>query len=286
MTGSNTIVYQEAWTTKLQEQLDEPNKFKEICRVEYTNDRVLHNPYHTDPTVQDHTRGCAYTFQKVTLTDDSVTINTSKILPMMIDRADRAQQTFMRQMEMAERQGVLLNEAIETAVYADHANFTDFDNSAIGGGAGNITVSSSNIDDIIRGLKREIREANGEGLLERNGGFVVWRPADLEILEGFMQANGYVMADRALAKGTVQGINYMGMEHYSSNLLTSGHVFAGVKNLYHVGILKDTYGQIVVVDEPADSSGSYSAIGVISRVDYKGKVWNNISGLLFDVTVE
>jgi len=281
----NTIVYAEEWTIKAQERLSENNKWKEICNVEYTNDRVLHNPYITDPTVQTTARGTAYTHQAVTLTDDSVTISSIGILPQLIDRADLAQQTFVNQMELADRQAVLLNEAIETAMLAAHAQWTNFDNASIGGAVGNITVSASNIDDIIRGIKREIREANGEGLLERNGGFIVWRPADFEILEAYMQANGFVTSDSALNGGSKQGMNYMGMSHYSSNKIAAGHLFAGVKKLFHLGIVKATYGQVVIDSEPATADGAMSAIAVVMRVDYAFKAWNKIVPVLFDVLV-
>jgi len=71
---------------------------------------------------------------------------------------------------------------------ANHGMWTDFDNSAIGGAAGNITVDANNLDDIVRGVKREIREANGKDLMKRNGVFIIWRAADFEILEQVAQA--------------------------------------------------------------------------------------------------
>jgi hypothetical protein len=156
-------------------------------------------------------------------------------------------------------------------------------------------VSSTNIDDIIRGIKREIRKANGETFLERNGGFIVWRPQDLELLEQFMQANGFMSADRGLnggspldgggTLGAPKSIEYMGMSHYSSNLLTSGHVIAGVKKLYHLGIVKDTYGQVKITQDPVVSGAQISGIGINSRVDFKGKAWHNVKPLLFNVVV-
>lgn len=282
---SNTIVYAEEWAIKAQERLAENNKWKEICNVEYTDTKVLHNPYITDPTVQTGTRGSAYTHQDVTLTDESVDITTFKILPQLIDRADLAQQTFVKQMELASRQGQLINEAIETAMYAEHAQFTDFDNASIGGGAGNITVSESNIDDIIRGMKREIREANGEDLMNRNGAFIVWRPADFEKLEAYVQAQGFSTADGALKDGTSQGFKYMGVSHYSSNKLTAGHLFGGVKKLLHLGICRTTYGQIVIDSEPAINGGAVSGIAVIMRADFKFKAWTKTKPVLFDILV-
>lgn len=285
---SNTIIYAEDWAVKLQERLSEDNKWKRICRVEYTNSRVLNNPYETDATVQTGTRGSAYTHQDITLTNESITINTFKILPQLIDRADLAQTRYVDQMQKAESQGILLNEAIETAMLASHASFTNFGDTGggvLGLASTAITVSQTNIDDIIRGVKREIRKASGESLMNRFGVFFVWRPEDFELLEAFAQANGYNVADGALKDGTNQGFRYMGAEHYSSNKYTAGHVFAGVKNLFHLGIVKDTYGQIVIDNEPAVSGGAVSGIAVVSRVDYAFKVWTKVAPVLFDVNV-
>lgn len=283
---SNTIVYGEEWAIKLQERLSEDNKWKRICKVDYTDSKVLHNPYMTDAVVQTGTRGSAYTYQDIVITDENISIDTFRILPQFIDRADLAQQTFVKQMELADSQGVLLNEAIETIVMASYSQMTAFDNSKIGGAAGNIVVSQSNVDDIIRGLKREIRKANGEDLMNRNGVFIVWRPEDFELLEAYVQANGFSTADSALKAGTAQGFTYMGVQHWSSNKLTAGHLIGGVIGTLSLGICKSTYGQIVVVDEPATDSGAVSAIGVVSRVDCKTKVWTKTKPVLFDIQVQ
>lgn len=278
----NTLVYAEEWTEKFQQELDEPVKWEKICNVEYTNDRVLHNPYLTDMTVQTGVRGCSYAPQAITLTDDSITISTFRIAPQFIDRADLAQSTFYKQMEAAQRQGILLKEAIETSLYGTHASFTDFDNASIGGSAGSITVSVTNVDNIIRGVKREIREANGESLYNRNGGFIVWRPADLEKLEEFAQANGFATADAALKAGSAQGWDYMGLTHYSSNQLLAGRIVAGVNKSIHIGILRDTWGEVVINDK---DPGLVSGIGITTRADYAVKVWQKMAAVCFDIAV-
>lgn len=284
----NTIIYEEDWAVKLQERLAEDNKWKRICRVEYTDTKVLHNPYMTDASVQTGTRGSAYTHQAITVTDESVTIDTFDILPQLIDRADLAQQSYVRQMELADSQGVLLDEAIETAMMAAHASWTNFGDTGggvLGLAATAITVSASNIDDIIRGIKREIRKANGESLMNRFGAFIVWRPEDFELLEAFEQANGFNSADTALIEGTTQGHLYMGVRHFSTNKYAAGHLFGGVMNLFHLGICKSTYGQIVIDQEPATSGGAVSGIAVVSRVDFKYVAWTKTKPVLFDINV-
>ena len=248
----------------------------------YSNTKYFNMPYmSTESVIQTGTRGTAYGFSDFTLTNDQLDIATYKPVPIFIDRADLAQCTLVNQMELADRQGSIINEWLESAVLANHGSWTDFDNAAIGGSAGNITVSATNIDDIIRGIKREIGEGNGQALADREGIFIVWRYADLEKLEQFAQANGFNLADKALANGLKTGYHFMGVDHYVSNSHTAGHLFAGVKRVQQVGILKSTWGQIVVTQDPSLQSG----IGVIARVDYGLNVKTNHSGLVFDITV-
>ena len=289
MAVANTILYPEEWRVKLQERLDHPTNWKEFCRVDYTDTRVLINPYmSTIPSVQSHTRGTAYTHQTFAITTDSITINSSAILPMFIDRADMAQSPYARQMELAELQGQLINEYIEARMLADHASWTDV---GISGGvitsgvATSITVSATLIDDIIRGIKRIIRVANGQNLMTRNGVGIIWRPADFEILEAFVQANGFTTADIALKDGTIPGFRYLGVDHYVSNDHTANHILAGVKKLLHLGIVKSTYGNIVVDEEPATADGPLSGTGISSRLDWAFKTWTNVKPLIFDLNV-
>lgn len=278
---TNTLVYHEDWLETLQERLSEPNKWKDICRVEYTDTKVLHNPYLTDASIQTYTRGSSYTNQSVVETDESISIDLAKIIPQFIDRADLAQSGYAKQMDLAESQGVLLDEGIETAVFADYASLTTFDNTELGGAAGSITVAPTNIDDIVRAIKRKIRKAKGQSLARRFGIAIVWRPEDFEILEAFAGANGFNTADAALKLGIDEGFVYMGVTHYSSNLLAAGHLWAGVKNLYHLGICKSTYGKVNQIQDPGERSG----IGMNSRVDYKLKAWTKVKPVLFNVVV-
>ena len=282
---ANTIVYKEDWTVKLQETLDAPVFWKDVCRVEYTTSKVLHNPYQSKSSASSYTRGAQYSFADFTLTDESVNINTSYVIPEFIDEADRAQTGYDLQMERAVRQGEEINLTIEEAFVGDYANLTSFDNTELGGGAGDITVSATNIDDVVRAIKKKIFTANGQREYARNGGFIIWDAKRFELLESFAQANGYATADIALKGGMSSGFDYMGFTHYVSNSLTTEtsttHVIAGVKKMYHLGILSTTYGKIKIDEEPNRQSG----VGIISRVDFKGKAWNNVKPLLYDIQV-
>lgn len=282
----NTGVYPQEWMTKLQERLNHPTTWKEVADVIYSNTQVFNVPYlSTEPSLgATATRGTAYTFSDFAVTNQALTINVEKIVPVFIDRADLAQCTLVNQMELADLQGNLINERIETAMLADHASWTNFGDTGggvLGLASTAITVSATNIDDIVRGVRREIVKANGIDLASRNGIFFVWRPSDFELLEQFAQANGFNLADASLKNGLAAGYRLMGADHYISNDYTAGHVFAGVKKLYKIGILKATYGQIVTTQDPNLQSG----IGVISRVDYGTLVPAKYLPVLFDVNV-
>ena len=181
--------------------------------------------------------------------------------------------------------GILLDEAVETAMLAEHAQWTNFNNASIGGAAGNITVSVSNIKNIITGIKREIREAGGGDMLNRNGGFIIWREADYELLEQLASSEGFNTADDALKNGIKQGFKYMGMEHYSSSKHAAGHVFAGVKKAFFAGVVRSTYGKVKELVNPVVGGAQISGIGLETRVDFKFKAWDKMVPILFDVLV-
>ena len=283
---ANTAIYGEEWTVVLQERLDHPTNWKEVLDVHMTNIKILNNPFlATTPAIQTGVgRGSAYTFQDFVETNEALTIGTYEVLPIFVDQADLSQSTFSRQMYWADLQGQIINERLENRFLAQHASWTDFGTSDIGGGGSSttqITVSATNIDDIIRGGKRVVNTANGIDLMARNGVAFIWRPADFETLEAFIQANGFNTADMALKNCAVSGVHYMGVDHYISNEHTANHVWFGVKKVGTLGILRDTFGQVKITQDPGLKSG----VGIISRVDFGFKWWNNYDALYYDVNV-
>lgn len=290
MAVANTITYETVYDDMLQERLAHPTVFKEICDITITNTRTISSSYmSTTPLVQSVTRGTGVALQTYAETAETLTISTGRDLGVYVDFADLAESPWTKPAELFDRIGQLLNEYIESAVLAQHASWTNFGTADIGGGGAStdpITVSASNIDDIIRGVKRKIREANGQSQMARNGLAFVWRPADFEILEAFMQANGFMTADKALVDGTIEGVKYLGADHYWSNDYTSGHVFAGVKKIQRLGILKATYGRAHTIDFPAaDSNTFFSGQAFYSRVDVGHLVPTGLVTLVYDVNV-
>ncbi len=284
----NTDSYLEEYQAILQERLTHPTTWRQLTKVIKGNFRADHSPYiSTMPAVTSGTRGTASTVGDFAITDTALTLSTYREHMVFIDRADEAQVNYPLRMELADRQGQLINEVIETLWLADHANWTDFTNASIGGAAGNLAVAAGIIDDISRGLRREIREANGQALMSRNGVGIGWRPADMEFIEAFAQANGFNLADLALKDGVEEGFKLFGVEHYFTNDNASGHLFAGVKGICEVGLLSATWGQLDVINNPAGASGgNLSGTGLRVRSDSGLRVPAGLAGLVFDLNVD
>jgi len=279
------IAYKEEFETKLQERLSAPTLWKEVCKVVYTNTNTIHNPYMTDATTFTGTRGTGYDSTPVATTDDTLVISTYYGSAEHIDRADLAQKTFSDFMAIADNMATVLDEKVESGMLAEYAQWTAFDNASIGGSAGDITVATSNIDDIITNMKEAIRTAGGRTLMERNGAFIIWREADFSLVEALARSQGFNTLDNALQNGIKQGFVYGGVEHYSSSKHTAGHVFGGVKKAFTAGICKATYGLMKDIVNPVVAGKQISGVGLETRVDLAFKAWAKTAPVLFDIQV-
>lgn len=263
-----------------------------MCDVTMTDTRTISSSYISvanTPAVQTVTRGTGHSMQTFTETAETLTVSTGRDLGIFVDWADLSQSPWTKPGELFDRIGSLLNEFIESSVLGQHASWTNFGD--LGGGALGLsstlfTVSASNIDDIIRGVKRETRNANGQSFMNSNGIGFVWRASDFEYLEAFVQANGFVTADQALKEGTIEGLHYLGADHYWSNDLTANHVFGAVKKVQRLGILRGTYGRAHTIDFPAGDTNTYlSGQSFYSRVDIGHLVPSGQAAITFDINV-
>lgn len=269
---ANTIVWNKnEYEVKMRERIATPTSWMDVMDVKYSNERTITGSYmSTEPDTQTGTRGTAYGYSDFVLTAEVLTIDQYAVIPMLIDEADRYQQTYASQMDIATFQGKKISEELETLTLAQHASWTDFGVTDLAGGAADdtsaITVSASNIDDIIRAIKRKLYANDGVDFAVEKGVYIVWRAADFELLEAFAQANGYVVADNALKSGipVPKGFHYMGVDHYLSNSHTANHVMAGVKGMGRLGILRGTFGKTKMIEDP----GLVSGVGVVSRLDH------------------
>lgn len=282
---ANTVIYKEDYEANLQKNLTENTFWKEVARVDFTDTYTLHNPYKNRASVSSYTKGAAYTFSDVTVTDESVSLSVVKIIPEFIDEADLGIAGYDFQMELSDDQSRAINEAIEAEFLGAYSQATLGDNETLlGGAAGDITLTASNVDNVVRAARTKLMEGRGFEMYNRNGASFIWRPADFELLAEYAMGQGFGFADSALSTGRV--IEFGGFKHYESNLIpvetSTAHCMATVNKAVHLGIYNGTYGKVKVNDQ---DPGLQSGVGIVSRVDMKAKIWNNMVPLVLNVTV-
>ena len=299
---ASTYIYQEVWENKLAQRLDLPQNWKDVCDVVFTDEQIHNFPLISsgnEPAVATLTNTTAgrsvltnvIPFVDTTETNETLSIITAEIDSAYIDYADQAQSNYAKQAALGDLLGKKISERVQAISLANHANWTNFGDTGagvLGLSSTQITVSTSNIDDIIRGIIEQIQTANGFDLYMQNGGFAEWRPADWTKLVTFMQANGFTFADEALktgGKGMI-GKEAMGLFHYVSTSHAANHVFAGVRKVQKLGILNRTWGRVYVNEVPSSSTaGSLSGTQLHTRVDYGLLIPTNLLPTLFDVNV-
>lgn len=289
----NTGTYEQVWATKLQERLTGPTNWKEICEVIYSDTQTLNLPYmSTEYALQSGTRGTAYSHSDFALTNDTLAITSTDIVSVFQDRADVAQSKLANAAEHGARQGDLINERLEDLFLAQHASWTDVGSDGAGGftaGTTQITVSVANIDSLIRHIKQTVITAKGTKMMNRYGLAFVWRAADFNKLEEAMASQGFTFADMALRDGIMDadgvGKYAFGAYHYVSESHTANHVFAGVRKIQQLGLLKSTYGRIYFNPNAVNGDGPLSGVSYEARLDYGFNAKAGLTSILFDVNV-
>lgn len=298
---ANTVIYDAIWENKLARRLDKPQNWKETNDVVYSDKQTYNFPListSNEPAVATLTNTAAgrstlsnvIPFIDVTETNQTLSIVTAEIDSVYLDYADQAQSNYAKIGEMGTLLGKKINERAEAISLANHTNWTNFGDT----GAGvlgltdtDITVSATNVDDIVRGVIEQIYTANGFDLYKEKGGFITWRPADWTFMVQFMQANGFNLADASLKNGGMIGIDYLGLNHYvSTQHASGGHIMAGVRGVQKFGILTSTYGKVYTNEMPASSTaGSLSGTQIHTRLDYGLLIPTNLLPTIFDVNV-
>ena len=259
-------------------RINKPQCWTDVLNVKYSDVRtIVQGAMTTEPSAVAGTRGTAYAYSDFTLTADTLTINQTKMVAMFVDEADRLQQNYVDQMTIANTQGKIINEKIESLTLAQHASWTDFGVTDLANTGDDdtvqIAISASNVDDLMRAIKRKLYANNGVEFAVEKGIFTVLRASDFEFLEGFVQASGFTEADIALKNGipVQKAFRYMGIDHYLSTQHTANHLYAGIKGMGELGILRGTFGRVKFIEDPPASvttAAPKSGLGIVSRLDY------------------
>jgi hypothetical protein len=205
----------------------------------------LHKPYFTEHSAAAYTPGTEMTLQGASSTDDSITINTFKVVPIYIDEAEETQSYYNTMAESVDSASYQLRDAIDSAVFGQVDSGTEFDDGDIGGTAGSaIVLSSANIIALFSNARKALQTLN---VVEAGDFCAVLPPAALAKIAQSATSVGFNFADAALSNGKVG--NYMGFDLYMSNNLSTG-TFGGTADTTYCYIGKKKMIQLIMLASP------------------------------------
>lgn len=237
----------EFWEARMQVNLRKTLVSQEVAAVTSALNRgdKIHKPYFTEHSAVSYTPGTEVTLQGASSTDDSITINTFKDVPMYLDEAEETQSYYNTMAEMVDSASYQLADTIDAAVFAHSDYGTEFDAGDCGGTNGSaIVLSSANVITLFSNARRALQVLN---VIEANDFCAVLPPAAAMYVNQSATGVGFNFADAALNNGRVG--NYMGFEIYVSNNLTTA-TYGGTANTTNCYIGKKKMIQLIMLASP------------------------------------
>ena len=276
----------EMWPPRIQLNLKKSLVALEVCDTKLEADLhygdTLHFPYIDSLAATPYTPGNSYSIQDFTATDDTITVNTYKVVPFYVDDVYALQSHQDYASAVADDAAYQLRDAIDSDALGEVTagiRFGDTSGSAgtyVTGTTANTTAiasSSANIDDVFVAARQALREGN---VVEDGDWIAIMRPevaADIELMA--MNA-GFNVADSTLRNGYAG--DFLGFHIYVSNNMPSGHMYVGKRGAIKLVVQKEP--NMVIKDVP-DKLGKNFAPSII----YGQKVFTRDAKRFLDVQI-
>lgn len=220
--------------------------YEEQSGLSYGN--TVARPYYSDLSVNNYTRGTAVTFQTLNATEETLVVDQQKEVSFYVDKLDEIQAKYDFRSDRTQHAAYLLSNTIDAKVLAEVANASiTFDNSDLGGAAGNITVTPSNVVQVFSKLKAKMHQNNIE---DTQPWCVVVDPMTAANIEQSFVASGFSTADITLKNGYAG--DFLGFKIYVSNNLPANKLLACQKGAIDLVVQLEPDVQIV---KAPDKSG-------------------------------
>jgi len=288
-TLGNGIFNPAYWTEELQQVFYRENIAFAIANTKLEeklhDGDVIHKPYLDHPRDVAYTKGSDFTVQDMTGTDESLTINTIRVIPFYLDEVDRVQNKYDAMKEWivsAQRQ---LNNRIEQDVLSNYSSGDHtLDAAAVGGSSGTPAVLTvSNVDQFFTGANRVLTEAD----VSINDRVAVIGPRLYELLILYVAGKDTSIADTVGENGFV-GRRFGFDLIYSNNVpftatcdiatqVTSGDTVSiqGVTMTFRTTI-GSTAASVDIGSDVDDSRNQM--VQLINLTGVAGTDWNDVSG--------
>ena len=220
MSNSLTAFNEAFWTREMQ-----PIFFKKNPVLAYANTELrdylekgttVHKPYRSTLAAQDYTKGTDIsTFNDLTGTDESLAVDTCKVVPFYVDDIDKIQNKWDTASQYAQDAQRLLNNVIEQKVLSNYSSATNYISSQdLGGsGTGSIAITQANIYNMFAVGQRVLEHAD----VDENENVAIVGPRLLEILR-------LSVAGRETTFGDVVGDNGVVGNRFGFKIVKSNNV--------------------------------------------------------------
>lgn len=179
---------------------------------------TVHRPYRSSMKAQSYTRGTAVTIRDLTNTDETLVVQTAKVVPFYVDDLDELQSNYRNANEYADDASQELTNVIDGDVLGEVANATSkVDNVEIAAGtAGDgFTLSVSNVQKVFVQAKAKLRKQH----VKFNNGelFAVISPEFEAVLLDYLAGKNSILGDKTGVAGNIG--TYMGFDLFVSDSL-------------------------------------------------------------------
>ena len=239
----------EVWKAAIQKNIEETLVALEVCDTKLEADLKvgdkIHFPYINALSAQVYTPGTVITAQAFTAVDDSIDVNTFKVVPFYVDNVYEMQSNQDYAAHVAQDAGYQLRQDIDATALANVSSGILFGESNASGGAGTYTTgttatvtalasTSGDIDDYFVSAREWLRKMN---VTEDGDWVAVMRPEIMSDIELLAIGSGYKIADATLQNGYAG--DFLGFHCYVSNNMTSGSMYLGKRGAIKVVLQKE-----------------------------------------------
>ena len=208
------------WSRRMQQTNYREAVYPAIVSMEeqatLTMGQTVHRPYRSTLYARTYTRGTAVTIRDLTDTDESLTVNVSKVVPFYIDDLDALQHNYRVLNEYADDAATVLKDFIDGDVLGEYANATsNVDDATMNGGtSGNgFTLTTANVLRVFTEAKKKLQKQNISGGLTNLFGII--SPEFESVLLNFLANRESPLGDTSGMNGNIG--SYMGFDLYVSN---------------------------------------------------------------------
>jgi len=216
-----TGIVPEHWASMFQVPLRKSLVSAEVANTRFEpvlrDGDTIHSSYFAELSVQDYSPNTDIdNHQHITATDETLTVNQSRIVPIYVDNIEELQSRPSQMQALVEDASFQIRNDIDTKTLLNITGAaSSLDDGDIGGTSGSaITATSGNVVDIFASAREKLRRMN----VEENGDWIVVANAKLiQRIEEKAADTGFSVSDSTLRNGFVG--SWMGFQWYHSNNL-------------------------------------------------------------------